>query len=53
MCPEFKGMICSITDVSPDNVECASVDKCMGKEWFECPIYNSQFFFDASDRFYI
>jgi hypothetical protein len=51
MCPELKGTICNLTDLSPENVECASVDRCLGKEWFECSVYNAQFFFDINDRF--
>jgi len=51
MCPKLKGTICDMVDVSPEYVECASMENCLSGASLDCAIYISQFFFDENDEY--
>ena len=51
MCPKMIDGICALGDIEPEHIGCASSKQCQGKNWSDCSVYVSQFFFDSSDKF--
>ncbi len=51
MCPKLKGAICSMVELSPNNLVCVDASDCFGGDWQHCSVYVSQFFFDKNDEF--
>ena len=51
MCPKLNNMICTVVDIGPTNLDCASEEQCHGNNWPNCSVYFSQFFFDKNDEF--